>query len=704
MHRIHLLCWSLLLSVGITLGPVQVQAAEVSFGSLLDEMVNRDNLARFPEPAYTCRQASSYDRGSVSPDEPGWFANMDRSYFVRTEKNDGRTERVMMDVEGPGTIVRIWATWHGPRAEDGGLKEFSNGTIRFYLDGHPEPVIEGPIADIIDGGGLVEGPLSQGVSPETEYARRGHNLYLPIPYAKHCKVTYETSAPVDDGARKGEALYYQINYRTYEEGTQAQPFRMKQIDRQRDKIETVQKTLLASGVHDSLQKKVTLAGTLPAGESQHLAVDQPGALRQLTLNLKADNQPQALRSTILQIECDGNQTVWCPVGAFFGRGYRSDPHRTWYTEVTDGGTMHCFWVMPFQHECKISLTNLSDQSVSIVEGEAAIGPWEWDDRSMHFCASWRQLTEVSTFREGAEAPGKGAYDVNFVEVDGKGVYVGDTLTVFNGAHAWWGEGDEKIFVDNEAFPSHIGTGTEDYYGYAWCRPAYFDAPFHAQPIGAGNVHPGLTVNSRYRALDAIPFSESIQVDMELWHWQKTIVNYAPAAFWYARPGASRNVKPDPGTAAKPVALERSDVVEVFRVEGALEGENLTITEKTGGTTENQNLGHVRWSNATQLWWKGGKPDDRLVLEFPVEEAGTYEVFANLTKAVDYGIVSLVINDEKPKQFDRFNQGVETDKVSLGTFDLPKGTNRLTVTITGANENAVKAYMFGLDYLQLEPKS
>ena len=42
---------------------------------------------------------------------------------------------------------------------------------------------------LIDGGLLTEGPLSQGVSPKTPYGQRGHNLYLPIPYAKHCKIT-----------------------------------------------------------------------------------------------------------------------------------------------------------------------------------------------------------------------------------------------------------------------------------------------------------------------------------------------------------------------------------------------------------------------------------------------------------------------------------------------------------------------------------
>ncbi len=274
--------------------------------------------------------------------------------------------------------------------------------------------------------------------------------------------------------------------------------------------------------------------------------------------------------------------------------------------------------------------------------------------------------------------------MNFVEVKGQGVYVGDTLTVFNGADAWWGEGDEKVFVDGEAFPSHIGTGSEDYFGYAWCRPEFFASPFHAQPTGAGNLTSGFSVNSRYRSLDAIPFTTSLKFDMELWHWADTVVNYAPATFWYARPGATGNVKPDPETAAKPVALKRADVVDMFQVKGALEGEDLKTLEVTGGTLEKQTGSQYRWSNDTQLWWIDGKVGDRLVLEFPVEKAGRYEVIANLTKAIDYGIVKISINDGAPKEFDRFNDGVASDKLSVGEFALPRGTNRLTVEIVGAN--------------------
>src|SRR5690606_15037365 len=147
----------------------------------------------------------------------------------------------------------------------------------------------------------------------------------------------------------------------------------------------------------------------------------------------------------------------------------------------------------------------------------------------------------------------------YVTVEGKGVYVGDTLTLFNGAPRWWGEGDEKIYVDGENFPSHFGTGTEDYYGYAWCRPEKFSAPFHAQPDGSGNLEGGYAVNSRYRALDAIPFEKSIKFDMELWHWAPATVNYAPTTFFYARPGAKANVPADVESVKIKVALSNDDL-------------------------------------------------------------------------------------------------------------------------------------------------
>ena len=88
---------------------------------------------------------------------------------------------------------------------------------------------------------------------------------------------------------------------------------------------------------------------------------------------------------------------------------------------------------------------------------------------------------------------------------------------------------------------------------------------------------------------------------------------------------------------------------------------------------------------------------------PASQAGEYEVFIAMTKARDYGIVKFSINGQAIKQeFDLFNapEVISTGVVSLGVHALDKGENRLTIEIAGANPAAVKAFMFGLDYVYL----
>jgi hypothetical protein len=109
-----------------------------------------------------------------------------------------------------------------------------------------------------------------------------------------------------------------------------------------------------------------------------------------------------------------------------------------------------------------------------------------------------------------------------------------------------------------------------------------------------------------------------------------------------------------------------------------------------------------WSSAAQLWWTGAKPGDRLELSVPVVKAGKYQLLAQLTKAVDYGIVQLWLDGEKLGQpLDLFHDGViVTGELDLGTQAFSAGEHKLSVEITGANPNAVKSYMFGLDYVKL----
>src|SRR5262245_18735577 len=114
------------------------------------------------------------------------------------------------------------------------------------------------------------------------------------------------------------------------------------------------------------------------------------------------------------------------------------------------------------------------------------------------------------------------HDYNFVDVAGKGVFVGDSLHVVNPVKGWWGEGDEKIYIDGETFPSHFGTGTEDYYGYACCSPDKFYHPYHNQPRCDGPGNFGNTSVNRWHILDTIPFENHLRFDMEAWHWAEKV--------------------------------------------------------------------------------------------------------------------------------------------------------------------------------------
>lgn len=120
------------------------------------------------------------------------------------------------------------------------------GILRVYLDHQESPVIEGEVLKVLSGHELVGAPLSASVSEYTDYKQRGHNLYLPIPYGKHCKITYESPSIKEPGEFSGECFYYNINYRTYEKGTKVQTFSVADLTAYQDELEEAQHLLATS--------------------------------------------------------------------------------------------------------------------------------------------------------------------------------------------------------------------------------------------------------------------------------------------------------------------------------------------------------------------------------------------------------------------------------------------------------------------------
>jgi len=495
-------------------------AAPITTESLLKEMADHDALARFPDPPYTTGQASSYDRRSKRPGDADWFANNDWSQFIRSEAHGNRTEWVMMDVGDPGCVTRIWSG--GPKPE---------GVIRFYFDGSEKPGIEMPAADLIGGTGLVGPPLSQ-------ITARGLNLYLPIPYARGCKITYD-GPNFWQSHQESDQIWYNIEYRTYPADTPVETFTRVPAEALEQSVATMRKTA---------ERKRQYHSTLSAAGTRIIHIDGPAAVREISLKLPADDVTNVLRSQVMIITFDDEQTVWCPAGEFFGSGVGINPMQTWQRTVEKDGTMRCRWVMPFERSCQIELRDLGSNHGLMPDLNADAGDWAWDSRSMHLHATWHNRYPIAT-KQAA-----GTMDWNYVTIEGKGVYAGDALTVFNPVTDWWGEGDEKIYIDGEKFPSHFGTGTEDFYGYAYGDTHVFSHPFHAQSRCDGPGNKGFTCITRERSLDAMPFTRSLKLDLEVWHWKATEVGYSATSYWYARPQSHSEPAPAPDEARRPLPV------------------------------------------------------------------------------------------------------------------------------------------------------
>lgn len=638
----------------------------VTTDSLLLQMTDMQRLAELPSPAYTVKQFSSYDRKSTTPsDAEGWFANGDSGKFIREEENAGRKEFVMADMAGPGAIVRIWSA--NPE-----------GTLRVYLDGSTTPVIEAPMSDVL-GAKMAEFP-----EPISGVRSAGWNLYFPIPYARHCKVTSDKPG-----------FYYHVNYRTYVAGTPVVTMKREDLKRLAGTINHIAAALRSPrqvAEASTLASKRPFDATVPPGGQAKLAeINGAQAICAMQVQIAAADMSAAARGVVLQMSFDGQKTVECPLGDFFGTAPGFSAYESLPMGITKDAkpVMWCHWLMPFARKAEITVRNLGGQEVKILGGVSLTG-YSWTDRSLLFHAKWR-------IERGL--PSRPFSDWTHVDCQGNGRFVGGALYICNPVRGWWGEGDEKIYVDGETFPSFFGTGSEDYYGYAWCSNQVFVSAYHSQPRCDGPNNFGFTAVNRFHVLDDIPFTSRFKFDMENWHSDAdTTTDRAAVSFWYARPGGSDFFKP---LTAADVAPINPPVYKIRHVAGAIEGESLREIIVPGNCRVEKS--DHRLSGEEFLLWEKGKPGDKLVLGFDAP-GGNKRLAVRLCRDTSYARVQLYLNDRKAGSvIDLYkpNKFRPWDEMDLGEFTFENGENRLTVEIVGAHDDAEKKYHFAIDYLKLK---
>jgi hypothetical protein len=104
----------------------------------------------------------------------------------------------LADVDGPGTIRRIWCTVSGAPELLRGL------VIRMYWDGQPHASVEAPLQDFF---GV---PFARQVRFESAFFSnpegRSFNCFIPMPFKKHARIVVENQAP-----RDAPAFFYDID-------------------------------------------------------------------------------------------------------------------------------------------------------------------------------------------------------------------------------------------------------------------------------------------------------------------------------------------------------------------------------------------------------------------------------------------------------------------------------------------------------------
>jgi hypothetical protein len=668
--------WLMMVSAGWIICQPIWAGQELTYIDLVERLSDMERLAVLPEIGERCGQWSSYDRKSRYDENTGkyvdWDANGDGfggSGWIRLEGE----QRVLAEMEGPGCIWRIWSA------------DPKDGHIRIYLDGAEEPAIDLPFRGYFDG---KNEPFNR--SALVYEAAKGLNCYIPIPYQQSCKIV----------ADKDYGQFHHFTYSTFAPGTKVPTFKRKLSKAESTALDEANKTLSRGGIDPAGnrrgEKNEVVKVTIPPGKSSRVLEITgerviTGIRVKCALPETVEQQRAMLRELVLQIRWDDEEkpSVWCPLGDFFGTA----PGVNFYKSLPLGMTkedFYSFWYMPFARKALVELIN-EGTTEHQVRFEIIHAPLSQSvEQFGRFHAKWHRDAFLP------EEPERWI-DWTMLTCSGKGRFCGVMLQVWNPKGKWWGEGDEKFFVDGEKFPSTFGTGSEDYFGYAWSDPALFEKGYHNQTICEGNNKGHISVN-RWHIPDNVPFQKSFEGCIDKYFSNERPTLYTCVAYWYL---SAEGKDPYPT-----VPLEQRLGYYAKPVFKPHEVAGMRIIQEHNGNAERQDMepwGTGKWSDDEQLWWTEGKPEDQLVLGVTAPETGKYMATIQFTKAKDYGIVQIYLNGkELGEAIDLYNpEVIRSGPVELGSHELAAGEHKLTVEIIGANPEAIKSYMVGIDYISLE---
>lgn len=276
-----------------------------------------------------------------------------------------------------------------------------------------------------------------------------------------------------------------------------------------------------------------------------------------------------------------------------------------------------------------------------------------------------------------------------------------------GSPSWFGEGDEKIYIDGEAKPSIWGTGTEDYFLSAWglkkTSTPYFGVPYFDQ----WGIVGGHTSAYRWHLNDPIVFNTGIKVTLEHFGWISPDENpdykstswnerqddYASVAFWYQTGTPTFAARAPDARERRLPSLERVIAYARDFADAAHHGE---------GAAEKQQLG--LYPDGPQLLYRPAQPAGAW-LEIPIEvkKREPLRLLLNMTTSYDFGQYQASLNGVKlggPMDF--YSEGIENREFHLLDFWPEPGTYTLRLECAGKNPRS-EGYYLGMESVRLRER-
>jgi len=256
--------------------------------------------------------------------------------------------------------------------------------------------------------------------------------------------------------------------------------------------------------------KVRPCITLPAGETTTIAdIGGSGVIQHIWITaIEA-----AYRDCILRVYWDGEDTpsLEVPLGDFFCCGHSLRVKvNSLPIAVNPSGGFNSYWPMPFRDGARITIQNERWEEIPGFFYQITWAETQVPDEAAYLHAQWRRAMGTREQPEHVILDG----------VTGKGQYVGTYLAWVQFSDGWWGEGEIKFYIDgDDEYPTICGTGTEDYFGGAWCFRDTYSTAFLGYPLwqkdeGKPPKH-GLY---RWHIMDPIRFDRDLRVTIQELGW------------------------------------------------------------------------------------------------------------------------------------------------------------------------------------------